>query len=104
MQKSVEYYTRMTTAQMLDDFERELGPAYLGMFYNWADSTHDNAWSKAATRFTHAADRRFNKLMDELEYKREQAIYFSRLSELVAEFRKEKGLDETRLFLESFVS
>lgn len=103
MQKSVEYFSRLTTSQMMDDFERELGPAHLGAFYNWADNKHDNAFSKAATRMTLACQRRMENRIDELEYKREQATYFSSMTQLAERYRKEKGLDETRLFLDSLL-
>lgn len=104
MQKSIGYYTGLTVSQMIEDFEREVGIENLGRFYNWADQSRDHAFSKAASKLNIACERFAQKEMNWIEYVTENAKYYETMSSLASEFRKEKGLDETRIFLDSLVS
>lgn len=100
MQKQSEYY-HLRFSECIDKLERELHQDYIGGFYQWADATHGNAWSKAVSRLERAIKLVTDKAISEDDFRVEQALYFERCSELISQYRQLQRLDETDTFLRS---
>lgn len=94
-------YNYLTFSQSVAKLERELHENYLGGFYQWADETHSNAWTEAANRLERGLKLVIDGVMSRSDFQIEQALYFERCSELIALYRKHKGLDESEQFITS---
>jgi len=106
MPKPIEYYTGLTTFQIIEEFERELAQSHHGSFYEWVDSKYDLEFTKLGDELNSACDIFMNSektYHDDCKLRAVRAKYFKTLIDRCEEYRKEKGLDETKHFINSFL-
>ena len=106
MSKMMAYYTGLTCYQIVEEFEREIRPEDQAEFYMWVDKRFDNLWTIEREIFYRACDEFMvsnHGHVDQEAFGYARARYYKTMIDKLPEFRKWKGLDESKDFINSFI-
>jgi hypothetical protein len=102
MSKPMSYYETLTASQLITEFEREIPSSHIGMFYRWLGLEFDERTDRleeACNKFLES-DRSAKSIV---EFHKAQCEHFKFLIDMAHWYKKEKGIDETKTFLQSLI-
>lgn len=100
MSDTLRDYYSMSAYEITCLFDREIPDDHKGTFYSWIEESFDGAFSKAYGRFLSESAR----AESEGNLARQSYAFIEFIKTMIGfapEYRKEKKLDETEIFLDS---
>jgi len=95
-------YLSMKPSALSGALEREISDDERGHFYRWMDDTKDGAFSNACLelhRMILVAEKEENYAKSHYAF----AVWTKKMCDNIEEYRREKGLDESKIFLDSLI-
>lgn len=100
MSDALRDYYSMSAYEITCLFDREIPDDHKGAFYSWIEETHNGAFSKAYSKFyteSLKAEKDGNLAKQSYAF----IEFIKTMVGFAPEYRKEKKLDETEIFLDS---